>query len=81
MLSVSQRKHVLLFESFKIIFGSGRKIGLDGNYNLFGVSSVSDIQRVINFFSFSGYHPLVARKLIEYEQWRANFSHLTTLRH
>ena len=67
-----QRKHVLLFESFKIIFGTGRKIGLDGNYNLFSVCSVSDIQRVINFFSFSGHHPLVGHKLIQYEQWLTN---------
>jgi len=64
-----QRKHVLLFEAFKIVFGTGRKIGLDGNYNLFSVSSISDIQRVINFFSFSGYHPIVGYKFIGYEQW------------
>jgi hypothetical protein len=31
-----------------------KKIGLDsGLYNLFSVSSVSDIQKVIDFFSFS----------------------------
>ena len=66
-----QRKHVLLFEAFKIVFGTGRKIGLEGSYNLFSVSSRSDIQRVINFFSFSGYHPIVGYKLIQYEQWLA----------
>ena len=64
-----QRKHVLLFEAFKIVFGTGRKIGLADNYNLFSVSSNSDIQRVVNFFSFSGYHPIVGYKLIQYEQW------------
>jgi len=65
-----QRTHLLLFESFNIIFGSNKKIGLDNNaYNLFSVSSKSDIQQVINFFSFSGHHPLLGQKLIQYENW------------
>lgn len=65
-----QRKHVLLFEAFKLVFKTNRKIGLDfDDYNLFSVSSTSDIQEVINFFSFSGHHPLVGHKLIQYEKW------------
>ena len=67
-----KRKHVLLFEAFKIVFGSGRKIGLSAGHNLFSVCSISDIQRVVNFFSFSGHHPLVGYKWIQYEQWLTN---------
>jgi len=64
-----QRTHVLLFEAFKLVFETNRKIGLDsGSYNLFSVSSIYDIQKVIDFFSFSGCHPLVGLKLIQYEQ-------------
>jgi hypothetical protein len=66
-----QREHTNLFLAFNLIFESSRKIGLDinklGNYNLFSISSKQDIQKVINFFSFSGYHPLFGLKLIQYE--------------
>lgn len=65
-----QCEHKLLFEAFKIIFSTNRKIGLDNNlYNLFSVSSKSDIQQVINFFSFSGYHPLLGYQNIRYQIW------------
>jgi len=65
-----QRTHTILFESFKLIFNTNRKIGLDNNsYNLFSVSSKADIQQVINFFSFSGNHPLLGYQNIRYEQW------------
>lgn len=65
-----QRTHKLLFEAFKIVFETNRKIGLENNlYNLFSVSSTADIQRVINFFSFSGHHPLLGHQNIRYEQW------------
>lgn len=64
-----QRIHVLLFEAFKLVLGTTRKIGLDsGAYNLFSVSSISDIQRVVSFFSFSGHHPMIGLKIIQYEQ-------------
>ena len=42
------------------------------NYCQFGVSSKSDIQNVINFFSFSGLHPLVGLKYIQYAKWLNN---------
>ena len=65
-----QRQQNVLFESFKLIFGTNRKIGLDNKvYNLFSVSSKADIQRVINFFSFSGYHPLLGYQNNRYQQW------------
>ncbi len=67
-----QRTHKLLFEAFKFIFDTDRKIGLDGRevtYNLFSVSSKADVQQVINFFSFSGHHPLLGYQNMRYENW------------
>lgn len=67
---LKQRTHLLLFEAFNLIFGSRRKIDLEKNvYVLFSVSSKDDIQRVINFFSFSGHHPLLGHQWIRYENW------------
>lgn len=64
---LKQRVHVMLFEAFKLVFETNRKITTDKDiYNQFSVSSKSDIQRVINFFSFSGYHPLIGLKGIQY---------------
>jgi len=61
---------VLLFDAFKLVFKSNRKIGLENNsYNSFSVSSRYGIQEVINFFSFSGHHPLIGYKLNQYEKW------------
>jgi hypothetical protein len=72
---LKQRIHVLLFEAFKLIFQTSRKIGTEKcRYNQFSVSSKTDIQAVINFFSFSGYHPLIGLKCTQYLKW------LTTLR-
>ena len=58
--------HSNLFEAFKFVFDTNRKIDTTNNYNQFGVSSKSDIQKVINFFSFSGLHPLIGLKYIQY---------------
>jgi hypothetical protein len=67
---LKQRIHINLFEAFKLVFDTNRKIETEkGLYNQFGVSSKSDIQKVIDFFSFSGLHPLVGRRLIEYLTW------------
>ena len=38
-------------------------------YNPFSVSFKADIQTVINFFSFSGLHPLIGLKGIQYLKW------------
>ena len=54
---LKQRIHTDLFEAFKLIFDTNRKIDTTNNYNQFGVSSKSDIQKVINLFSYSGLHP------------------------
>lgn len=64
---LKQRVHVMLFEAFKLVFETNRKIDTEkGLYNQFSVSSKTDIQKVINFFSFSGFHPLIGLKGIQY---------------
>jgi hypothetical protein len=64
---IKQRLHHVLFEAFKLTFDTSRKITIDQDmYLQFGVSSKSDIQKVIDFFSFSGYHALVGLKGIQY---------------
>jgi hypothetical protein len=55
-----------LFEAFKLVFKTNRKIDTTYNFNQFGVSSKSDVQTVINLFSFEGLHPLVGLKYIQY---------------
>ena len=40
-----------------------------GGYSKFIVSSVKDIQTVVDFFSFSDLHPLMGRKLTQYNKW------------
>ena len=70
---LKQRVHLMLFEAFKLVFNTRRKIATEkGLYNQFGVSSKADIQTVINFFSFSGLHPLIGLKNIEYLKWLTN---------
>jgi hypothetical protein len=70
---LKQIVHVQLFESFKLLFYTKRKIYTEKNmYNQFSVSSKSDIQKVINFFSFSGFHPLIGLKGIQYLKWLNN---------
>jgi len=64
---LKQKMHIYLFEAFKLIFETSRKIGTDKEmYNQFGVSSKADVQKVIHYFSFSGLHPLVGLKNVQY---------------
>jgi hypothetical protein len=58
--------HTNLFEAFKLIFNTNRKIDITNNFNQFSISSKTDVQKVINFFSFSGLHPLIGLKYIKY---------------
>ena len=51
------------------MFNTKRKIDTTNNYNQFGVSSKSDIQTVINLFSFEGLHPLIGLKYFQYIKW------------
>ena len=66
---LKQGIHTNLFEAIKLVFNTNRKIDTTNNYNQFGVSSKTDIQNVINFFSFSGLHPLIGFKYIQYIKW------------
>jgi hypothetical protein len=67
--SLRQRSHKLLFEAFKIIFDTNTKIEIREGHSKFFVSSVKDIQKVIEFFSFSDLHPIVGYKLTQYNKW------------
>lgn len=67
---LKQRMHLTLFESFKLLFLTKTKIYTEQNmYHQFTVTSKTDIQKVINFFSFSGHHPLIGSRLIQYLNW------------
>ena len=55
------------------MFLTNRKINIDKSlFNQFSVSSKKDIQTIINFFSFSGLHPLTGLKSIQYFNWINN---------
>lgn len=73
---LKQKMHNSLFESFKLVFSTNRKIDnvsqRNSTYQQFSVSSKRDIQTVINFFSFSGLHPLIGLKGISYAKWLNN---------
>ena len=67
---LKQRTHVQLFEAFKLLFNTNRNIGIEKNIFIqFSVSSKKDIQKVIDFFSFSGLYPLIGYKNIQYFKW------------
>ena len=67
---LKQRIHVHLFEAFKLLFKTNRNISIEKDkYLQFSVSSKTDIQTVIDFFSFSGLHPLIGLKYIQYLKW------------
>ena len=71
---LKQRIHINLFEAIRIVFKTKRKINITAGkdvdyYSQFSVSSKQDIQTVINYFSFSGLHPLLGKKNIQYFKW------------
>jgi hypothetical protein len=74
---LKQRIHTDLFEAFKLVFNTNRKIDITNGYNQFSVSSKSDIQTVINFFSFQGLHPLIGLKYIQYIKWLSDLKNST----
>ncbi len=70
---LKQKIHLNLFKSFQILFKTERQIYIEKEkYAQFSVSSKRDIQSVIQFFSFSGLHPLVGLKSIQYFIWLEN---------
>ena len=67
---LKQRIHLELFEAFKLLFDSKKNTYIEKDkYIQLSLSSKTDIQKVINFFSFSGYHPLIGLKMIQYFRW------------
>lgn len=54
--------HIELFKAFTLLFKTKRSVELSKGYLQFVVGSVKDIERVIEFFSCSGLHPLVGLK-------------------
>lgn len=70
---LKQRIHTDLFEAFKLLFDTSKKITKEKDlYMQFEICSVNDVQKVINFFSFSGFHPLIGLKGIQYSMWLTN---------
>ena len=68
--SLKQKIHLDLFEALKFLFNTKRSIYIENDkYAQFSVSSKSDVQKVIHFFSFSGLHPLIGLKNIQYLKW------------
>ena len=67
---LKQKIHTQLFEAFKLEFKTKRAIYIEKDkYAQLSLSSKTEIQTVINFFSFSGLHPLIGLKSIQYFQW------------
>jgi len=67
--SLRQRSHPILFQAFNLLFSTKRKVYEHGGNAKFAVSSVIDITTVVNFFSFSGLHPLLGLKAANYRTW------------
>lgn len=70
---LKQSIHSNLFEALKLLFDSKTSIYVENErFMQLTLSSKKDIQSVINFFSFSGLHPLVGLKGIQYFRWLNN---------
>ena len=70
---LKQTNHPQLFESFQLLFHSSRNSSIEKDkYIPFSISSKKEIQNVIQFFSFSGLHPLIGLKNIQYFKWLTN---------
>jgi len=65
--------HIELFESILNVLDIHKKIYLEksltNNYHVIRITCDEDIQKIINFFSFKGLHPLVGLKFIQYLKW------------
>lgn len=67
--SLRQRKHHELFQALKLLFNASRKVEDDGLYNKLAICSAKDVANVVHFFSFSGLHPLMGYKKVQYDAW------------
>lgn len=68
---IKQVIHMKLFKSILTELSVNKKIekNLTNSNVVISLSSKNDIQKVINFFSFKGLHPLVGLKYIQYLKW------------
>lgn len=70
-----QRSHATLFEAFKLIFNTNRKIEDDGKHMKFSVSSTKDLINVVTFTApfqgagNSGLYSLLGLKADQYNAW------------
>lgn len=69
LFSLRQNFHPILFDAFKLVFNTNRSIDNFGGAQKFSVQSVKDLSNVIKFFSFSGLHPLMGLKAVQYRCW------------
>ncbi len=71
-----QLKHSIeknLFEKIKSSLLITKNIYIEKDkYEVLSLSSKQDIQKVINFISFEGHHPLIGQKYIRYQIWLKN---------
>jgi hypothetical protein len=69
--SVSQKGNKVLIESIQLMFKPSRAIYYSEKNKVYLVrmSSIRDIQKVINFFSFENHYPLIGYKKDSYETW------------
>lgn len=67
---IKQRLHIELFEAFKLLFNTTRKITIENKlYAQFVVLSKKDIQTVIYFFSSCEELTLLGNKHFQYKNW------------
>ncbi len=69
--SISQKGNKTLMNVIHSKFESSRALNYIENKDVYLVrmSSVKDIQKIINFFSFEGHYPLIGYKKDSYELW------------
>jgi hypothetical protein len=70
--SLTQRPHPILFEALKLLFNGSRSVTVTNNSIKIIFGSVTDVTSVVNFFSFSGHHPLIGLKEESYQRWLAH---------
>ena len=69
--SVSQKSNKILMEAIHLLFKPSRAIyySKDKDVSLIRMSSVKDIQKVVNFFTFEDNYSLIGFKRDSYEIW------------
>ena len=77
---IKQKLHLKLFDAFKLVFNTNRKVS-GTKYLQLSLSSVHDLENVIQFFSFSNLHPLLGLKLEQYNVWINSIRNTKRLSH